>query len=337
MKNSKYAKISVSDTCCLMKSQSDSSDNFVEEVHHGLSQKTKSIPSKYLYDKKGSELFDEICDLQEYYLTKKELEILSSFKDEFAAHLDGDYALVELGSGSAIKTRHLFDILSPRQKRVQYYPIDISDVIEQSSQRLQDEFENLHITGIIDQYESGLEHIKKTDGKKIIAFFGSSIGNFDQQSAVEFLKRIHDSINGDDLFLIGLDLVKEKQVLESAYNDSRGVTAEFNLNLLRRINRELEGNFPIENFEHVSFYNADKKRIEMHLKSKTSQRVNIPKAELQIDLQKGEMIRTEYSHKFTIPQIKQMAAMSGFEVRQIWNDSQEYFALVLFSKRVDRE
>lgn len=328
----KYAKISVSDTCCVMKSRHTNHESFAVEVQSGLSKKEKTIPSKFLYDKKGSELFDEICELEEYYLTKKELEILDSFKNEFGSHLDGQYSLVELGSGSAIKTRHIFDILSSRQDRIEYYPIDISDVIEESSQRLQEEFENLHITGIVDQYESGLEHVQKMEGKKIIAFFGSSIGNFDQHDAVEFLKTIHDSINKEDLFLAGFDLVKEKDVLESAYNDSRGTTAEFNLNILRRINRELEGRFPVEKFEHFSFYNHEKKRIEMHLRSKTDQTVEIPKARLRLEFKTGETIRTEYSHKFTIPQIKEMARLSGFKVKHIWTDMQEYFALGLFSK-----
>lgn len=330
--NPKYTKIDVSSTCYLMKTRLGGEESFADEISSSLSQKNKFISSKYFYDDKGSELFEQICNLPEYYLTKKELEILSCFKDEFLAHLDDNYAVVELGSGSAIKTKHLFEILSPRQERVYYYPIDISDVIHQSSQRLQDEFENLHITGIIDQYEHGLEHVKEIDGKKIIAFFGSSIGNFDQENAMKFLKKIHDSINADDLFLLGLDLVKDRTILESAYNDSSGITAEFNLNVLKRINEELHGNFNLESFEHVSFYNSKEKRIEMHLKSKIKQQIAIPDANLSIFLDKDEMIRTEYSHKYTIPQIKQMSKMAGFDLKQIWTDSQDYFALALFSK-----
>lgn len=333
MPDSKYAEISVSDTYCLIKPQLSEDDGMAEDIAFGLSQKSKFIPSKYFYDKIGSELFEQICDLPEYYLTKKEIEILSSFKDEFVSHLDGDYAIVELGSGAAIKTKHLFEILTARQKRIQYYPIDISDTIHESSQRLQDEFENLHITGIIGQYEKGLEHIKKTAGKKIVAFFGSSIGNFDQKTTVEFLKKIHESVNDDDLFLLGLDLVKEREILESAYNDSSGTTAKFNLNVLRRINEELDGDFVLRNFEHESFYNAKERRIEMHLKSKTRQQVNIANAGLSLRLEKDEMIRTEYSHKYTIPKIKQMGKTAGFDLKQIWTDSQDYFALALFQKQ----
>lgn len=325
-------KVNAPPADCLMKSGPGDKASFADEISSGLSQKDKFIPSKYFYDKEGSELFERICDLPEYYLTKKEIEILSSFKDEFLAHLDGDYAVVELGSGSAIKTKHLFSILSPRQKRVHYYPIDISDVIRQSSRRLQDEFENLHVTGIIGQYEHGLEHVREVGGKKIIAFFGSSIGNFDQEHTADLLKKIHHSINPGDLFLLGLDLVKDKAVLESAYNDSGDVTARFNLNLLRRINDDLNGNFNLENFEHVSFYNSEEKRIEMHLKSKVRQRVNISGAGVSILLEKDETIRTEYSHKYTIPQIKKMAKTIGFDLKQIWTDEQNYFALALFSK-----
>lgn len=328
-RNLKHTKTGAPSADCLV---SGGKESFAEEISSSLSQKNKFIPSKYFYDNEGSELFDLICDLPEYYLTKKELEILSSFKDEFLAHLDGDYAVVELGSGSAIKTRHLFAILSPRQKRVHYYPIDISDVIRQSSRRLQDEFENLHITGIIGQYEHGLEHVRKIDGKKIVAFFGSSIGNFDQESAMDLLKKIHRSVNFGDLFLLGLDLVKDKAILESAYNDSSGTTARFNLNLLKRINEDLNGNFGLENFEHTSFYNPKEKRIEMHLKSKIRQQIDIAGANMRVLMEKGETIRTEYSHKYTVPQIRRMAKDAGFVLKQIWTDSQGYFALALFSK-----
>jgi uncharacterized SAM-dependent methyltransferase len=149
---------------------------------------------------------------------------------------------------------------------------------------------------------------------------------------MDLLKKIHHSIGSGDLFLLGLDLVKDKAVLESAYNDSSGITARFNLNLLKRINDDLNGNFGLENFEHTSFYNSEEKRIEMHLKSKIKQRIDIADANLSMLLEKDEMIRTEYSHKYTIPQIKQMAKAAGFNLKQIWTDGQDYFALALFSK-----
>lgn len=326
--NPKSTKVNVSRYIIKPQAQND---DFAQEIVYGLTRKNKFIPSKYLYDKRGSELFDRICELPEYYPTKKELEILSSFKDEFSSYLDGSYAVVELGSGSAIKTKHLFEVLSG-QKTIPYYPIDISDVITESSARLQDEFSNLHITGIIDQYEGGLEHIKEIDGKKIVVFFGSSVGNFDQKEAIEFLRMVYDSLNDGDLFLLGVDLIKDVDVLETAYNDSAGITAEFNLNLLRRINNELGGDFVLKNFEHLAFYNPQEKRIEMHLRSKKDQLVSIADVDLLLNLKKDETIRTEYSHKYSIPQIKQMADDVGFVTKKIWTDSQNYFALALLAK-----
>lgn len=327
----KYVKVQVAPNCFLVKSHAAAGDDFAEDIAYGLTRKNKFVSSRHFYDKAGSELFDKICGLPEYYPTKKEMEILSSLKDELPQYLDGDYSVVELGSGSATKTRHIFDALSARQEKIEYYPIDISDVVKESSERLQNEFENLHITGIVDQYESGLNYIKNLAGKKLIVFFGSSIGNFDQKAALDFLKRIRSSMNDGDLFLLGVDLVKDKGVLESAYNDSRGITAKFNLNLLHRINDELGGDFEAGKFEHVAFYNSREKRIEMHLESKEDQQVLIHDVGLEIKLKKGERIRTEYSHKYTIPQIRRAAKKTGFSIKGMWTDRQDYFASVLLS------
>lgn len=327
----KYVKVQVAPNCFLVKSHADIGDDFAEDIAYGLTRKNKFVSSRHFYDKSGSELFDKICELPEYYPTKKEMEILSALKDELPQYLDGDYSVVELGSGSATKTRYIFDALSARQEKIEYYPIDISDVVKESSERLQNEFENLYITGIVDQYESGLNYIKNLAGKKLIIFFGSSIGNFDQKAALDFLKRIRASMNDGDLFLLGVDLVKDRRVLESAYNDSKGVTAKFNLNLLYRINDSLGGDFDVGKFEHVAFYNSREKRIEMHLESKDDQQVLIRQIDLAIKLKKGERIRTEYSHKYTIPQIRRAAKMTGFSIRGMWTDRQDYFASVLLS------
>jgi L-histidine N-alpha-methyltransferase len=311
--------------------------DFGVDISYGLSRKNKFIPSKYFYDKNGSYLFDKICDLPEYYLTKKETQILSEIKEDLLEHIDGHHVVAELGSGAAIKTRHLFETLSLMHKRIEYYPIDISDVVRESSRRLQNEFGNLHITGIVDQYESGLNYIKDMPGKKIIVFFGSSIGNFTQEEALEFLKKINDAMNEGDLFLLGADLVKSKKILESAYNDSKGVTGRFNLNLLCRINDELGGNFDVSSFEHVAVYNSKEKRIEMYLESRAEQQVNICNIGLTVNFKKGERICTEYSHKYTIPQIRKAAKMTGFEVGRIWTDKQDYFALALLSKESEKK
>ncbi len=329
--SSNYVRTVLSPNCTLIKTLEKKEQGFAEDVAYGLTRKEKFIPSKYFYDEAGSELFDKICELPEYYLTRKELEILDLAKQDLSEYLDGNYSVVELGSGSAVKTRHIFEVLCKSQEKIAYYPIDISNVVKESSQRLQDEFENLHITGIVDQYEGGLDLVKDVEGKKIIAFFGSSIGNFDQKSAQDFLGKVRSAMGPGDLFLLGVDLVKGKKVLESAYNDSGGITRDFNLNLLRRINSELGGDLDYAKFEHVAFYNSKEKRIEMHIRSKARQQVSIEKIDLSVNLEKGETIRTEYSHKYTIPQIKKMAKKAGLNPVKIWRDEKNYFALVLFS------
>ncbi len=326
-----YETKSVGPNCVLIKSLNPQQDDFAAEVTYGLTRKKKFIPSKYFYDANGSRLFEEICDLDEYYLTKKELEILSSIKHEMPKYFSEHSSVVELGSGSSIKTRHLFESLLENHSHVRYYPIDISDIVQESSERLQDEFTNLHITGIIDQYEAGLKLLKHLEDKKIIVFFGSSFGNFDHAAGLEFLNGIRGCMKKDDLFLLGIDLVKDTHVLEKAYDDSKGVTRDFNLNLLSRINAELGGNFDLQKFEHRAFFNAREGRIEMHLESTVRQQVYLENVDLQIKLEKGESIRTEYSHKYTLPQIKQIANKSGFKIKKIWQDKQKYFALILFS------
>lgn len=331
LNSNNYVKTVLSSNFCVIKSQNKKESTFATDVAYGLTRKNKFIPSKYFYDERGSQLFDQICALPEYYLTRKEIEILSSIKQDLSEFLGGDYSVVELGSGAAIKTKYLFDALSKNQEKINYYPIDISNTIEESGERLHSKFDNLQITGIIDQYEGGLDLVKNIDCKKIIAFFGSSIGNFDQHGMVSFLKKIQCGMKQGDLFLLGLDLVKNKKILENAYNDSKGITRKFNLNLLQRINDELDGDFILSKFEHVAFYNSKEKRIEMHLRSKAKQHISINNINLSISLERGETIRTEYSHKYTIPQIKKIAKNIGLHIKQIWSDEKNYFALVLFS------
>ncbi|MFN3654199.1 MAG: L-histidine N(alpha)-methyltransferase [Candidatus Nitrosotenuis sp.] len=325
-----YVTTCVGPNCVLLKSLDKKQDEFASDIAYGLTRKNKFISSKYFYDIKGSQLFEQICNLPEYYLTRKEIEILSSIKNDLAGYLS-THAVVELGSGSATKTRFLFEILSESQNEVQYYPIDISDITHESAEKLQDEFSNLKITGIVDQYEDGLKLLKNLKGKKIIVFFGSSFGNFDKKSGTEFLKRICKSMNAEDLFLLGIDLVKDIKVLERAYDDSQGITKKFNLNVLARINRELGANFNLSNFDHVAFYNSAQKRIEMHLRAKTDQNILIKGIDLSVKLVRGEKIRTEYSYKYTIPQIKALTKNAGFKIKTIWSDQQRYFGLILLS------
>ena len=305
----------------------------VQELSSSLNQKQKSINPKFFYNKKGSQLFEEICKLPEYYLTRTEISILTQLYEKLPPHLNGDFRLVELGSGSSKKTRILISIIERLQKYVEYFPIDISKILRDSSKKLRDDYENLHITGIIDSYESGLEFIKNYDNKKnLIVFLGSSFGNFDYENGLEFLQKINSSMKKDDLFLIGLDLVKDKTVLERAYNDSQGVTAKFNLNVLSRINSELDSNFNIRKFAHHAIYNENQNRIEIYLRSLENQTVNISKASVILQIKRDELIHTENSCKYTIPKIKEMLSMTGFRIRDIWYDERQHYCLVLFSK-----
>ena len=308
-------------------------NTFAQELSHSIRQKQKSINPKFFYDQKGSQLFEKICVLPEYYLTRTEISILKQIDGKLQSYLDGNFRLVELGSGSSQKTRLLIDILTGLQKHVEYFPIDISKILKSSSTALQSDYKKLHITGIIDNYENGLEFVKNYDDmKNLIVFLGSSFGIFDPENGIRFLQKINSSMKKDDLFLVGLDLVKDKNVLRQAYNDSQGITAQFNLNVLSRINSELGGNFDTSKFVHHVVYNENQNKIEIYLRSLSKQTVEIPNADLMLEIDEDELIHTENSHKYTISQIKQMFTMTGYQIKDMWNDDNRYYSLVLLSK-----
>jgi len=307
--------------------------SFAEEISFSLNQNSKFINPKFFYDKKGSELFESICLLPEYYPTRTEISILKKLKHDLPSYLDENINLVELGSGTSVKTRLILDIFTKLQPKTEYFPIDISEILTESSEQLLKDYDTLHITGIIDTYEGGLEFLKSYDDKKnLILFLGSSFGNFTPDDGKLFLEKIFSTMKSGDLFLIGLDLVKDKNILESAYDDSQGVTAKFNLNVLSRINDELDADFDINNFSHYSIYNENDQRIEMNLKSLVSQSVIIGKSNLSLNLDKGELIHTEYSHKYHISQIKKLLSDVGFEFKNMWLDDEKHFSLTLVSK-----
>ena len=311
-----------------------SQKTFAQELSHSIRQKQKAINPKFFYDQKGSKLFEKICKTPEYYLTRSEISILNNLDGKLQHHLRGNFRLVELGSGSSQKTRILIDILTKLQEHIEYFPIDVSNILKSSSMTLQSDYKKLHITGIIDNYESGLEFIKNYDSmKNLIVFLGSSFGNFEPESGIAFLRKINSLMNDDDLFLIGLDLVKNKNILRSAYDDSQGITSQFNLNILSRINSELGGNFDERKFTHHIVYDESEQKIEMYLRSLVKQTVEIPNAGLTLEIDENELIHTENSYKYTIPQIEQMFTTSGFLIRDMWYDEKEYFISVLLSKK----
>ena len=329
-----YTKFVVDERLCYYEpSKNKSEKTFAEELSSSLNQKHKSIHPKFFYDKKGSELFEDICKLPEYYLTRTEISILRKLDVKLSAYMNDEFRLVELGSGSSYKTRILISILGNMYKQIEYFPIDISKILKESTTALLNDYENLHMTGIIDNYESGLKFVKNYDNKKnLIVFLGSSFGNFDYKPGLRFLNKINSSMKDDDLFLIGLDLVKDKNVLEYAYNDSHGITAQFNLNVLSRINSELDSNFNVDKFAHHAVYNEAENRVEIYLRSLENQTVNITKAGIALKIKQNELIHTENSHKYTIPKIKEMFSSTGFRIRDMWFDEKQYFCLILLSK-----
>ena len=334
-KNPFYKKYVIDDNLQYFKPHSTKIEKtFADEIHSSLSGDFKHISPKFFYDKKGSELFEKICDLPEYYPTRTEIEILKNLKSDLAKFLDDSFRLVELGSGSSVKTRLILDIFGQIQNTTEYFPIDISEILTESSELLQRDYCGLKITGIIDTYEGGLEFIEKYDEKKnLIIFLGSSFGNFTPQDGKTFLQKINSIMKKEDLFLIGLDLVKNKRILENAYDDSQGITAKFNLNVLSRINDELDGDFVLNNFKHIAKYNEKDQRVEMYLESLVDQSVIISKSNISLKFNQGELLHTEHSHKYNISQIEKLMDETGFVIKQNWLDVNKHYALTLVSKK----
>ena len=307
-------------------------ESLAEEVAKGLSSQPKTLPPKFFYDQAGSKIFEEICDLPEYYLTRAESEILQTHAPNMAKLFDENMTLVELGSGNAVKTRLIIEAFLNRFEQLHYVPIDISrSILVESARSLLKDYPNLRITGYVSEYGTALKTLKNTNlGGKLILFLGSNIGNFEKAEASHFLQDIYATMTEEDSLLIGVDLAKDKKILEAAYDDSQGVTARFNLNLLTRINRELDGTFDLTKFRHKAVYNDQSNRIEMHLESTTPQQVTLKKLNRVFRFTNGETIHTENSYKYSISRIKALALRSGFELQKSWFDSNAWFSLNLF-------
>jgi dimethylhistidine N-methyltransferase len=318
---------------------SDSETDLVEfgaEVESGLTADRKTLPCRFFYDEPGSELFEEICDLPEYYVTRSERGILAARADEIAGHFQSPITLAELGSGSSSKTRLLIEALLRRHGGLRYVPVDISKtMLEASSVELVDRYEALEIRAIASEYEVGLRHLRReTDRPKLIAWLGSTIGNLSPDEAAAFLGRVRHAMSPHDRLLLGIDLRKDRVVLESAYDDSAGVTARFNLNLLERINRELSGEFCIDQFLHRAVWDERKGRVEMHLVSLSDQRVPIRDLGLNVEFASGETIHTESSYKYSLEEIDQLAANADLAIERRWLDDLQYFSLNLLAPRL---
>lgn len=312
----------------------DPSATLGEAVRRGLKDTPKSLPCRFFYDEEGSRLFEAICDLPEYYLTRTEDGILDRHAQEMVAGRSLPPTLVELGSGSSTKTRRLIAAALSEYGSLHYVPIDVSaEILEESADRLIRQFPGLRVTAYAADYRDALNRLETlTTGPKIIVFLGSSLGNYEVEDAVELLSGLRRVMKADDRLLLGTDLVKDRRILEAAYDDSQGVTARFNLNLLTRINRELHADFDLAAFSHEARYEANRKRIEIRLVSRRNQVVRIPGASLNVRFRAAEAIHTENSHKYDVALLVELARRSGWVEEAVWSDSRRWFRVQLWRR-----
>lgn len=307
------------------------SPSFLKEVLTGLSKTQKSLPPKLLYDKRGSELFEKICLLKEYYPTRAESEILKTYASEIASLIGEEAIIIEPGSGAGDKIRFLLPYLS-RLKA--YVPIEISrDILVRMTQELRYEFSHLKVVPFVADFFQDIDlpnSIQVEQNRKIIFFPGSTIGNLEPAEAVQFLKRYGKLIGRGGGLVIGVDLKKDPEVILKAYDDPYGVTAEFNLNLLERINREAFANFNIKNFQHIAIYNEKKGKVEMHIMSRISQFVKVNGSVFRF--LEGESIHTENSYKYSVEEFCDLAVKAHFSLKKFWKDRQELFCVYYFER-----
>ncbi|MEH2434616.1 MAG: L-histidine N(alpha)-methyltransferase [Nostoc sp.] len=300
------------------------------DVVKGLTQTSKSLPPSYFYDDRGSELFELICDLPEYYLTRTETTILQQYAGEIAK-ITGACELVELGSGNSTKTRILLNAYQQLDYPLHYLPIDVcAGILESSAKQLLRDYPLLQVYALAATYELALAKLLPTELlSRMICFIGSSLGNLTPNECDVFFSQITEALQVGEYFLLGIDLRKPKQILEPAYNDSQGVTAAFNLNMLEHLNQQFEGNFDTTQFEHWAFYNENEHQIEMHLRSLRSQIVELRALNLKVNFALGETILTEISRKFDLNIIKQQLTTQGLLPLQVWTDPNQWFGLLL--------
>jgi L-histidine Nalpha-methyltransferase len=303
------------------------------EVLNGLTERPKTLSPWLFYDQAGSQLFEEITELPEYYVTRTERQILAKHAHEIVAAAAGGHRLsmIELGAGTATKTGLLLRAAVGLQGSVTYHPIDVSETaLEEARTRLEAELPEVSVEPIVADYTGGMrQNSAVSGGRRLVLYIGSSIGNFSPADAIELLRGVRAQLSPGDCLLLGTDMVKDVDLLLAAYDDAAGVTAKFNLNLLHRINRELDGRFLPEMFRHQARWNEQHSRIEMHLESLVAQRIAIRALEMEVRFSRGETIHTENSYKFTDPQVMALLTRAGFKLRQQWSDSNQWFTVYL--------
>jgi dimethylhistidine N-methyltransferase len=306
-------------------------ESFRDAVLNGLGRERKSIPCKFFYDTRGSALFEAICRLPEYYPTRTEIAILEENAAEIAAQMGQHSRLIELGSGASRKVRILLNALD---RPAAYVAVDISgDHLREAALNLAEDFPELPVIAVCADYTRpfAMPPLPGPPGKRVGFFPGSTIGNFDPEAATRFLGNCARFLGSGGEMLIGVDLKKDPVILDAAYNDRAGITAAFNLNLLERINRELDGDLDLDRFEHFGFYNESRGRIEIYIRSLADQRAAI--AGRPIDFAAGELIHTEYSYKYTIGEFRALAAQAGFRPVDTWTDPAALFSVHYFRLR----
>ncbi len=305
--------------------------SLLDDVRDGLLQSPRKLPAKYFYDDHGSQLFDKICDTQEYYPTRTEDALLETAASDII-ELCKPKHVVELGSGTSRKTRRLLTACEKHDCQVKYWPFDVcEEIVREASENLVDEYQWLDINGLVGDYNAGLEHLPHLEGNSLYVFLGGTIGNFEHEAGVSFLSDLRKTMSSDDMLLMGADRVKDEDVLNAAYNDKEGVTAAFNLNLLNVLNREIEADFDSEKFKHHAFFNQDESQIEMHLIATEPQTVKLSALEEEINFEKGDSILTEISRKFTFSTLRSMLEEAGFRLDEHFSPDNNYFSLVLAS------
>lgn len=304
------------------------------DIIQGLQETPKTLPCRYFYDDRGSQLFEQITDLPEYYPTRTEQSILATHALEIA-QLTGSCELVELGSGSSRKTRILLEAYNTVHQELQYCPIDVSaGILKTTALELLYSYPRLKLCGLAGTYEQALAQLPARElENRMLIFLGSTIGNLNTQECDRFLSRIQQALKPGEFFLLGVDLQKDIAIVEAAYNDAQGITAEFNLNILNHLNWRFQGNFNLHQFEHRAFYNPDEHQIEMHLRSLEPQIAKLEALDFQVAFDAGETIHTEISRKFHLPTLLELLEAHALKPLQTWTDPNAWFGLILCQRQ----
>ena len=304
--------------------------DYADEVVRGLISRQKTLPCKLFYDDLGSDLFERITELPEYYPTRIELEILQESSGEIADAAGPGVSIVELGAGTATKTGTLLHAFARRQMRVKYFPVDISAAALAAAQkRMRKDCPSALVYPVIADFSNGFNFLQNISGRKLVLYLGSSIGNFDGKDAVALLRKVRDRLSPGDALLLGTDMVKGADILVPAYDDAQGVTAEFNKNILRRLNREFDGDFDLDSFRHVAKWNPSRSRMEIFLESTRAQVAVLRTLRTRVKFTAGERIHTENSYKYTLQMVERMLCASGFKLEKTWYDRRRWFGLHL--------